>query len=134
MPALWPSSGAADSQAPRWAAASLSTSAADACGITAKDAATIAALVRTIFPFFVAFIATPVLRANIASLIRDGVRWIRDRVGLRRQALSADGVVDWASGSCNCIQCYRPIRGDARHMDAPPGRGPLLHSAPEQEY
>src|SRR5215468_978350 len=91
MPALWPSSGAADSQAPRWAAASLSRSAADACGITTKDAATIAALVRTIFPFFVAFIATPVLRANIAHLIRDGVRCIRDWVWLRRQALSAKG-------------------------------------------
>src|SRR5262249_57665347 len=110
----------------RWAAASLSTSAADACGITAKDAATIAALVRTIFPFFVAFIATPVLRANIAHLIRDGVRCIRDWGGLRRQALSAaagiigEGVVGWASGSCNCIQSHPPFPPHSPHLSPPP--------------
>src|SRR4029450_368268 len=60
MPADWPSSGAADSQAPRWAA-SLSWSAADAAGATADNAATIAAAPTIKFTFLAGVIVAPVL-------------------------------------------------------------------------
>src|SRR5215467_8768035 len=63
MPADWPSSGAADSQAPRWAA-SLSRSAADAAGVTADSAATIAAMPAMKFTCLMCSIAAPVLLAK----------------------------------------------------------------------
>jgi len=49
MPADCPSSGAAESQAPRWAAESLSKSAADACTVTVESA-TMSATLQLTFP------------------------------------------------------------------------------------
>src|SRR5262245_10755033 len=66
MPADWPSSGAAESQAPRWALATLSRSAADAEGVTANKIATIATLPTTNFTLSTGSIAAPVLLAKIA--------------------------------------------------------------------
>src|SRR5262249_37379509 len=60
MPADWPGSGAADSQAPRWAA-SLSRSAADAAGATADSAVAIAAAPTIKLTFLACVIVAPVL-------------------------------------------------------------------------
>src|SRR5215831_1047569 len=68
MPADWPSSGGADSQAPRWAVASLSRSAADACGVAAANAATIAAMPTITFTFPACCIVAPVLLAKASAV------------------------------------------------------------------
>src|SRR5215831_6490177 len=68
MPADWPSSGGADSQAPRWAVASLSRSAAEACGVAAANAATIAAMPTITFTFPACCIVAPVLLAKASAV------------------------------------------------------------------
>src|SRR5437870_3338020 len=129
MPADWPSSGAADSQVPRWALASLRRSVPDACGMTANKAARIAAPPAILFIFPLRFIAAPRPLRSIAHLFVTGAA----------AAATADGerVVDWPSGSCNCIRplpAYPvPMRGIYGHSR---GRGPPRDSAhiPEREY
>src|SRR6516164_10947487 len=94
MPADWPSSGGADSQAPRWAAASLSRSAADAWGVAAANTATIAAMPAITFPFPACCIVACVLLTKTGAVSLEVVTAFR-RPGERAGALIArmDGVI-----------------------------------------
>src|SRR6516164_10722616 len=133
MPADWPSSGGADSQAPRWAVASLSRSAADACGVAAANAATIAAMPTITFTFPACCIVAPVLLTKAGAVSLEVMTASRPR-GERAGALIArmDRVIPSAR--------YRRIRSNAWHRGVPRSQ----HRAPppplcaslvgEQEY
>src|SRR5215469_1088250 len=96
MPADWPSSGGDDSQAPRWAVASLSRSAADAGGVAVASAATIAAMPTITFTFPACCIVAPVL------LTKAGAVSLKVLTASRPPGEPAGGV-DCAHGSCNSI-------------------------------
>src|SRR6476659_3473324 len=123
MPADFPSSGAAESQAPRCAAESLSKSAADAC-IGIAESAIMTATPQLMFP-------TLWLIVPMGPILAPAVRNISHSFGTDDQArcpppeCHVGGCdVDCARRSCNCIRTLQ--RGAAY------GRPPIGHRAPSR--